>query len=85
MRVCYGGLFFLLPVVVNLDSEDNGRACERYYVGDGKWPVVGEDALHHKEKRAEAHHQEGGHCDALGVAGADGGYGLGHVAENHAD
>ena len=75
----------LFAVVDDLDGDDNHRADGGDDVGDDEGPVADEDALDDKEERAEAHHQEGGHGDALGVAGTDGDDSLGHVAQNHRD
>ena len=66
-----------LAVVVNLYYKDNATACacdsigdehRPYYVGPVKQP------LQHKGECAYCHHQECRHRNAVGVAGADGGY-----------
>ena len=68
-----------LAVVVHLYYKDNATACacdcicyqhRPYYIGPVKQP------LQHKGECAYCHHQECRHRNAVGVAGADGGYGL---------
>lgn len=74
-------------VVVDLDAEHDGRRDCRNGVGDYQRPVdgVAEASLHDEEDAAQAHKQKCGEGDGVGVAGADGIYGLGHIAQHHAD
>lgn len=85
-------IILLLPaaaeiVVMDLDAEYDGRRYCRDGVGDDQRPVdgVAETSLHNEKYAAKAHKQEGGEGDGIGVAGADGVYGLRHVAQHHAD
>ena len=74
-------------VVVDFDAEDDGGGDGGDGVGDDEWDVDGfaVEALDYEEDRAEAHEEEGGKGDGVGVACADGVDGLGEVAEYHAD
>ena len=76
---------FFVRVVVELDAEDDDRADGGDDVGDDQRPVLQHDALDDEEYRAEAEHAEGGHGNAVGVAGLYGGDGLGQIAQHHAD
>lgn len=78
-------LLLLEVVVVDFDAEDYSRAYGGDDIGDHQRPIVNHYTLHDKEYRAEAHHTEGGHGYAVGVARAHGGNSLRHIAENHAD
>lgn len=72
-------------VVVDFYAEDDDRADEGDDVGDPECPHVGKEAQNDKEGRTEAHHNECGHCDAVGIACAYGGVCLGDIAQYHAD
>ena len=61
-----------LAVVVYFDAEDYGGADEGDRVGEGERPYLLDYSLDDEEERTEAHHQEGGQGDSVGVARADG-------------
>ena len=74
---------FFCVVVHFYDENYKGAECGDE-VGHQQRDVVQECSLHYEEDAAEAHHAEGAEGDAFGIAGADGDYGLGQVAEDHA-
>ncbi len=76
---------FLPIVVIHLDAKHNGTRHGRDDIGDEQGPVLEHQALDGKEDAAQAHHQERGQGDAIGVVGADGVNRLGHVAQYQAN
>ncbi len=83
-----GALLFLLEVVVvDFDAEDDAAAGRGDEVGQEERPDdVGlvDEPLYHEGEAANCHHQEGGKGNAVGVARANGLYGLGQITQHHA-
>lgn len=71
-------------VIVDFDAEDDGGACESDDISDSEGNVAPQESVDHKEERAEPHHRECHHRYSVGVACADGHYGLRQIAEYHA-
>ena len=78
------GSAFFAAVVVDFDAEYNHRADCCDDVGDYKGPVFEHYALNYEEDGAESEHAECGECDAVGASGADCGYSLREISEDHA-
>ena len=78
-------LFLLEIIVIHLDTENNGTRDCRDDIGDEQRPVLEHQALDGKEDAAQAHHQEGGQRNTIGVMGTDGVDSLRHVTQDEAD
>lgn len=72
-------------VVAELHAEDYGGTDGGNHVSDDQRHVANNYALHHEEYAAGTHSQKRGEGNAVGVACAYGGDGLGQIAANHAD
>jgi len=72
-------------VVVHLDAKHNRTRDGRDHIGDEQGPVLEQEALDGKEDAAQAHHQERGQGNAVGVMRADCVNRLGHVTEHQTD
>lgn len=84
--------FAFLAVVDDLDDEDDHRADGGDGVGEYESPAGGHadvhanhDALDGEEQASQAKHDECREGDAVRLAGADGGDGLGQIAQHQAD
>lgn len=72
-------------VVVNLNREDDNRTNERNTIGDHKWPIVDNDTLKRKQKRAKTHHDESWQRYTTSLTSANGNDSLWQIAKNKAD
>ncbi len=78
-------LLFLKKVVIHLDAKHDGARDSGNHVGDEQGPVLEQQALDGKEDATQAHHQEGGKGNTIGIMGADGVDSLRHVTQNQAN